>query len=40
MLSAAVRDLPDRCREVIMLRYLDGLAYKEIAAQLNISPEP
>jgi len=35
----AVRALPDRCRQVIMLRYLDGLAYKEIAEQLGISPE-
>ena len=39
VLAAAVRALPDRCREVIMLRYLDGLAYKEIAEQLGISPE-
>ncbi len=39
VLTDAVRALPDRCRQVIMLRYLDGLAYKEIAAQLGISPE-
>jgi RNA polymerase sigma-70 factor (ECF subfamily) len=39
ILADAVRALPDRCRQVIMLRYLDGLAYKEIAAQLCISPE-
>lgn len=39
ILAEAVRALPDRCREIIMLRYLDGLAYKEIAAQLDISPE-
>ena len=39
VLADAVRALPDRCREVVMLRYLDGLAYKEIAAQLGISPE-
>lgn len=39
VLAEAVRALPDRCRQVIMLRYLDGLAYKEIAEQLNISPE-
>jgi RNA polymerase sigma factor (sigma-70 family) len=39
ILAEAVRALPDRCRQVIMLRYLDGLAYKEIAAQLDISPE-
>jgi RNA polymerase sigma factor (sigma-70 family) len=39
ILADAVRTLPDRCRQVIMLRYLDGLAYKEIAVQLRISPE-
>ena len=39
VLAEAVRALPDRCRQVILLRYLDGLAYKEIAVQLGISPE-
>jgi RNA polymerase sigma factor (sigma-70 family) len=39
ILAAAVRALPDRCREVMLLRYLDGLPYKEIAARLGISPE-
>ena len=39
VLADAVRALPDRCRQVIMLRYLDGLAYKEIAEQLDISAE-
>jgi RNA polymerase sigma-70 factor (ECF subfamily) len=39
VLADAVRALPDRCRQVIMLRYLDTLSYKEIAAQLGISPE-
>lgn len=39
VLADAVRALPDRCRQVIMLRYLDGLAYKEIGEQLGISPE-
>lgn len=39
VLTDAVRALPDRCRQVIMLRYLDNLSYKEIAAQLGISPE-
>src|SRR5687767_11554229 len=31
MLIEAVEALPDRCRQVMMLRHLDGLAYKEIA---------
>ncbi|PAW65842.1 MAG: hypothetical protein B9S34_09665 [Opitutia bacterium Tous-C1TDCM] len=39
VLADAVRALPERCRQVLMLRYLDGLAYKEIADQLGISPE-
>ena len=34
----AVASLPERCREVMMLRHLDGLAYKEIAERLGISP--
>jgi len=37
-LIEAVASLPDRCREVIMLRHLDGLSYKEIAERLGISP--
>lgn len=38
-LSHAVRTLPDRCRQVIMLRYLKGCSYKEIAAILGVSTE-
>lgn len=37
-LIEAIASLPERCREVIMLRHLDGLAYKEIASRLGISP--
>jgi RNA polymerase sigma factor (sigma-70 family) len=37
-LLAAVDALPERCREVMMLRYLDGLSYKEIGQRLDISP--
>lgn len=39
ILIEAVDALPERCRQVMMLRYLDGLAYKEIAERLAISPE-
>lgn len=37
LLAEAVRELPDRCRQVLTLRLLYGLAHKEIAAQLRIS---
>lgn len=35
----AMLGLPERCREVMMLRYLDGMSYREIAGELGISPE-
>ena len=39
LLLEAILALPERCRQVMMLRHLDGLAYKEIAERLEISPE-
>ncbi len=39
LLIEAVASLPERCRQVMMLRHLDGLTYKEIAARLGISAE-
>ena len=39
VLLEAMLALPERCRQVMMLRHLDGLAYKEIAGHLGISPE-
>jgi RNA polymerase sigma factor (sigma-70 family) len=39
LLANAVNALPDRCREVITLRYSEHLSYKEIASRLEISPE-
>lgn len=39
VLLEAILALPDRCRQVMMLRHLDGLSYKDIAARLGISPE-
>lgn len=39
VLLEAMLALPERCRQVMMLRHLDGLPYKEIAVRLGISPE-
>lgn len=39
LLAEAVRTLPDRCRQVIVLRYVKGCSYHEIAAELGISSE-
>ena len=37
LLLEAVVALPDRCREVVILRHLDGLPYRKIAERLGIS---
>ena len=37
LLGQAVRTLPDRCRQVLMLRLMHGYSHKEIAAELRIS---
>ena len=37
LLSEAVRSLPDRCREVFLLRKINGVSQKEIARRLSIS---
>jgi len=37
MLVNAIASMPQRCREVFTLRYVEGMAYKEIAEQLGIS---
>lgn len=34
---AALETLPDRCREVMLLRYVDGLSAAEIAAHLGLA---
>jgi len=39
VLIEAVNTLPERCREVMVLRHVDGLTYKEIAGRLGISTE-
>lgn len=36
-LTAALRELPDRCRQVLILRRIHGLSHQEIADQLGIS---
>lgn len=35
--AAAIRDLPERCRQVFTLRKIYGLSQREIAARLDIS---
>jgi RNA polymerase sigma factor (sigma-70 family) len=39
MLTEAVQALPERCREAIALRYIEGLSYREIAARMGVSLE-
>ena len=36
-LVEVLSDLPERCREVMLLRHMDGFAVKEIAAHLGLS---
>lgn len=38
-LNRAIRDLPDRRREILLLRSVHGLSYKEIARTLGIAPQ-
>lgn len=37
LLSEAIRDLPERCREVFLLRKIQGLSQREIAVRLGIT---
>jgi RNA polymerase sigma-70 factor (ECF subfamily) len=37
LLDEAIRALPARCREIIMLKKIHGLSYEEIARRLGIS---
>lgn len=39
ILRAAVQTLPERCRQVMILRYFEGLTPAEIGVLLGISPE-
>jgi RNA polymerase sigma-70 factor, ECF subfamily len=36
-LSAAIESLPDRCREIFILKRIEGLSYREISIQLSLS---
>lgn len=36
-LLSAIKDLPERCREVFVLSYINGLKNKEIATAMNVS---
>ncbi len=38
VLIDAIATLPERCREVMMLRHLEGLHYREIGERLGIAP--
>jgi RNA polymerase sigma-70 factor (ECF subfamily) len=37
LLGEAIRDLPERCRQVFLLRKIQGLSQREIATRLGIS---
>lgn len=37
LLAEAIRDLPERCRNVLLMRKIHGLSQKEIARKLRIS---
>jgi RNA polymerase sigma-70 factor (ECF subfamily) len=37
LLQDAIEALPRRCRQVLMLRKIDGLSHKEIAQKMGIS---
>ena len=37
ILAQAIHALPPRCREVIILRQLEGIPQREIARRLNVS---
>ena len=37
LMTAAIQHLPDRCRQVLTLRYVYGLSHRDISAQLGIT---
>lgn len=38
-LAEALESLPERCREVVQLRFQENLSYKEIAARLGVTTD-
>jgi RNA polymerase sigma-70 factor (ECF subfamily) len=38
-LAEALASLPERCREVVQLRFQENLSYKEIAARLGVTTD-
>jgi RNA polymerase sigma-70 factor (ECF subfamily) len=38
-LAEALACLPERCREVVQLRFQENLSYKEIAGRLGVTPD-
>lgn len=38
-LAEALADLPERCREVVLLRFQENLSYKEIAGRLGVTTD-
>ena len=39
VLAEALDDLPERCREVVLLRFQEDLSYKEIAERLGVTTD-
>ena len=39
LLQAALDDLPPRCRQVVLLRKVEGLSQKEVAKQMGVTVE-
>lgn len=39
ILTEAVQSLPERCREAVVLRYIEGLSYREVAERMGVSQE-
>jgi len=39
LLQAALDDLPPRCRQVVLLRKIEGLSQKEVASQMGVTTE-